>query len=284
MALRNALVLLLTVSILACDQAQAPTAPTPIVPTVPATPARSDLTIHTVLAYPTSPVHGVGGVRVTCLSCEDGQTAVTDDDGRAVFTDVLPTITVRIEKAGYVGAEAEVYNGQTIRLGHEWPGESAGSFRRLILPPSLQLVWGEQGWELFPGRDDVGGIYYGTGKVVVVGYDPDRRVMLKTMEHELRHAHQHQIDLPGGNATTSWERTEEGRKWLVATAEDLKRPPQLWMDFSYASQSWEAEAEFYAWWVRAETRDPDRDRFCTIAPTRCRYFAELYGPRPESYP
>ena len=220
-------------------------------------PVTVDLTAYVVFPYPEENADGISGVRVTCLSCSDGQSVTTDNEGAFTLTKVTPPIRIRAEKAGYETVEDVVRNSAQVILGHEWPRESAGSFRRLSLPYNLKLLWGEEG--MFSDQN-WHGRYSSRGRVpvAVVAYKPDRRSMLSTMEHELRHAHQDMITTVSGRGE-DWERTtDEGQKWLKAIAEDHRsdrRLDRIDTEEFFTSRSWESEAEFYSWWIRSEVSD-----------------------------
>ena len=276
-------VVLLVTLTAACDDG-GPTAPTPVTPT-PVTPMEpEEITITVVALYPIG--DAISGVTVVCTAgCGDPQTQVTNSQGEVILTGHYP-LMVRAEKRGYIPAEQQVtgQNRGRVYLSHEWPSESAASFRRLTLHPDLKLVWGEEGQTLFPG-EHWGGYYDDRIKAVVVAYYPVRRRMLKIMEHELRHAHQDQV-----SGSTTWRNTNEGKQWLAAMGEDYKTPYRLpWLDENYEHKPWENEAEFYAWWIRStgDGLDPNNHsggKLCVIAKARCRYFEGIYGPRPGSYP
>lgn len=122
---------LLAVSAVSCGS---PTAPSPIEQPKPVPSITVEVTAHVTLPYWNgSPVYGISGVLITCLSCPDGQSDTTDSEGAFTLTEVVPLVRIRAEKSGYETAEVEVHNGGRVMLGHEWPPESAGSFRRLTV-------------------------------------------------------------------------------------------------------------------------------------------------------
>ena len=128
-----AFVLLLATLAAGCDDAN-PLAPTP--PVVPVTPTVESVTITVEAPYPVNirpkPQHpGIPGVTVICTAgCEGQQTDTTDRDGKVTFTGA-PPLTIRAEKLEYIPIEQRVFGSDTVVLGHEWPPETADSFRRL---------------------------------------------------------------------------------------------------------------------------------------------------------
>ncbi len=147
---------------------------------------------------------GIEGVTVTCLErCDpEGQTAITDPQGKATLTGFQP-LSVEVQKTGFITQEEEVYDGGGVRLPHEWPSESAGSFARLSLPAGLVLNWGDP-TGLLP--DGVGGAY--GCRQIIVRKKSDRRLMLRILEHELFHAHQDET-IESGRCS------QIGRDWVL---------------------------------------------------------------------
>ena len=83
------------------------------------------------------------GATVTCITCQNQQVEVTDRQGIVTLIGWVPPITIRAEKQGYIATEQTVSDNDKILLGHEWPPETAASFRRLQLSPDALLNWNE---------------------------------------------------------------------------------------------------------------------------------------------
>ena len=280
--------------LIGCDKGN-PNRPSPVdMDTHPQPPVvePTEITITVVAPYikwsdyhPQNP--GISEVTVTCtVGCDGQQTEMTDSQGTVTFTGWVP-LTIRTErKLGYIPAKQMVRDGDLVILGHEWPPESAASFRRLQpLPPDLVLNWNE---------DDVTvqGGYWGeyNCSIILVRRRTDRRVMLNVLEHELRHARQDETISSGrcSDVRKEWHKTPDGREWMAATDADLaaKRFVLELDDGGYFSQfPSELEAEFYAHWVRARWPLTGQYDICFNGKSeRCKYFEAHHGPRPSSYP
>ena len=143
------LVLLVALTV-ACDNDN-PLAPTPATPVTPVEP--TEVTIAVVLPHRSDEIlpgtfaayginyFGVEGANVTCLDgCPDRQTQPTDDQGEVTFLG-MPTLRVRVEKAGYIPVTRTVSvdgeaNGEVV-VSHEWPAELAVAIRQLELGAAL---------------------------------------------------------------------------------------------------------------------------------------------------
>ena len=166
-------VLLLVTLTAACDDG-GPTGPSSVTPVTPMeriTITMEDPYIEWSEYEPQNP--GISEVTVTCVvGCDGQQIEMTDSQGSVTFTGRSP-LTIRAEKSGYIPAEKYVWDTSRVILGHEWPAESAASFRRLQLPFNLVLHWNE---------DDVTvqGGYWGeyNCSVILVRRRADRRIML----------------------------------------------------------------------------------------------------------
>ena len=243
-------VLLLVTLMAACDDG-GPTSPSPITPVTPVTPVEpTEITITVEAPYikqsdykPQNP--GISEVTVTCpVGCDGQQTETTDSQGTVTFTGWVP-LTIRAEKLGHIPATQMVRDGDLVILGHEWPPESAASFRRLQLPPNLVLNWNEDDVTVQAGH---WGEY--SCSFVLVRRRTDRRVMLNVLEHELRHAHQDETISSGrcSDIYKEWHQTPDGLEWKAATDADLaaERFVLGLDDDDYFSQlAAELEAEFY---------------------------------------
>ena len=288
-AYRLVFVVLLATLTVACDDG-GPTGPSPVTPTpvTPVTPA-VEITITVEAPYPVGiepePQNpGISDVTVTCVAgCEGQQTEMTDSQGAVTFTGRTP-LTVRAEKLGHIPVEQKVWGWSTVVLGHEWPLESAASFRRLQLPPNLLLNWKED--ELV--NVEWHGNY--SCHVILVRARADRRRMVGTLEHELRHAHQDETITSGhcSDVYKEWSETEDGQAWVAATNADLAagRLVREVDDSDYfSSRPSEREAEFYKHWIRAKWPPTGQKDICFSGESeRCKYFEARHGRRPSSYP
>ena len=287
----TAFALLLVTLTVACDRSS-PVGPSPVTPAEPTTPTLSDITIKVTLPYFNGSVvvfPGLSGVSVTCFQgCEGQPIETTNDEGLISFRGTNP-ITVRLEKPGHVRHEQQMSDGERVFLGHEWPAESAKSFRMLRIPEGTVLSWGL-------ADSDVGGNFgcsFNTGSVPVVTVARHARErMLSILEHELFHAHQYGFDsgpVRGDKCNlVPWVRSEEGRAWREATEADRAISGILIFgdELPPDRQLTEGSAEFWAWWRWAWHRPQDRgySNLCELAPNRCALMAQWFGPRPTSYP
>ena len=230
---------------------------------------------------------GIEGVMVSCIErCDpEGQTAITDGQGRVTLTGFQP-LTVRAEKMGFITQEKEVYGGGGVRLPHEWPSESAGSFSRLNLPAGLVLNWGDP-TGLLPDSITATGTY--GCRQIIVRKRENRRQMLGTMEHEMFHAHQDETIESDrcSQVRHDWAATQDGLDWAAATEADTTAGLLVWVidDFSYyLTRLHEAIAEFYKLWIRVYEPANIPDLCFSGQSERCKWFEDRFGTRPTSYP
>ena len=164
-------------------------------------------------------------------------------------------------------------------MSNEWPREATASLRRLTIPSYVQLHWGE---ESALAAENRGGAYQ--CPFVVVRKYPQRGRMLQILEHELRHAHQ-DGGMPGRcfSSDRQWEGTTAGQEWVAAMKADHNAG--LWVDVDGQTVPHENEAQFYAWWIRADWPPGQSDDLCFDGKSkRCRIMEREHGPRPSRYP
>ena len=186
--------------------------------------------------YYTGPV---AGVTLTVVSGERaGEWSVTDENGNYRFSDPAKEtlqLHLRAEKEGYEPKEVIVHRSQptetlaggvhfshrwekpqdtpgTILIGHRWPDKVRFILEETALPHDLLLL-------IVDDVPNYAGLYSKTGVVVA----ENANCLLKTIAHELGHAHQHAVAVTEGGATTSigyWEATPSGKAYLKAQAKD----------------------------------------------------------------
>ena len=235
---------------------------------------------------------GLPGVSVTCLlGCDQQPTKPTNNDGLVSFRGTNP-ITARFEKSGHVPRELMVSNGERVFLGHEWPPESAKSFRMLRIPEGTVLNWGVEGREAGSNFACISN----TGSVpVITVVRHTRERMLHVMEHELFHGHQYEYGPDSGPSADKcnlkpWRDSEEGQAWEAAQNADRDAGRRVPLDdyvdkIRPTRKATEGSAEFWAWWRRAEPGHQSQVRdLCKIATARCALMEQWFGPRPTNYP
>ena len=259
--------------------------------------ALSDITITVTLPYFDGSSEmvfpGLPGASVTCLlGCEGQPTKPTNNNGLVSFRGTNP-ITARLEKSGHVSRELRVSDGDRVFLGHEWPAESAKSFRMLRVSKDTILNWGVEGraGSNFGCTSNTGSV-----PVITVVGQRGRQPMLTVLEHELFHGHQYEYGADRGPSADKcnlkpWRNSEEGRAWETAQNADRGAGRRVRVLDDYvdtirpARKGTEGSAEFWAWWRRAESVHRDQVRnLCTIATSRCALMEQWFGPRPTSYP
>ncbi len=283
----TAFALLLVTLTVACDKSS-PVGPSPVTPVEPTTPTLSDITITVTLPHFNDSVYvfpGLSGVSVTCLQgCEGQPIETTNDEGLVSFRGTNP-ITVRLEKPGHVRHEQQMSDGERVFLGHEWPPESAKSFRMLRIPEGIILSWGVADREV--GGNFSSCVNSSTSRrdciplVTVAKHGREKR--LRTMEHELFHAHQSAYPAPYQSSLQHWIESEEGQAWKEAMEADRAAGRVVGLDENpHNNRITENAAEFWTWWRRAE--NIDSRNLCDIATSRCALMEQWFGPRPASYP
>ena len=266
---------------------------------IPATAVKAgeEITITVELPYPQGvDIHiGIPGVTVTCtVGCEGKQTEVTDDQGVVTFTGNIP-LTVRAEKTGYLPAEWVVSDGSLVAMGHEWPLEAESVIRQLgladaIASDELFLIWGDT---VFvdavieaTGREGLRAVF-SCPIIIIKQFLGRRNLMVKILAHEAMHAWQ--VSRSTNPPCYGDPQSEAGKAWAEAWEQDIAENG----NFSGIdgvpgySTTLENQAEFYAyWWLRGhspllvENKESELQQLCQIAPRRCRYLADRFGPPP----
>lgn len=188
----------------------------------------------------------IAGVTLTVTSgARTGEWSVTDEDGHYRFSDPAKEtlqLHLRAEKEGYEPKEVIVHRAQptetlaggvhfshrwekpqetpgTILIGHRWPDKVRFILEETALPHDLLLL-------IVDDLPNYAGFYSRRGVVVVQNKD----CILKTIAHELGHAHQHAVAVTEGGATASlgyWEVTPSGKAYLKAQAKDWEEVGKL---------------------------------------------------------
>ena len=262
---------------------------------IPATAVKAgeEITITVELPYPQGvDIHiGIPGVTVTCtVGCEGKQTEVTDDQGVVTFTGNIP-LTVRAEKTGYLPAEWVVSDGSLVAMGHEWPLEAESVIRQLgladaIASDELFLIWGDT---VFvdavieaTGREGLRAVF--SCPIIIIKQFLDRRnFMVTALAHEAMHAWQVSSFT---NSCYGDSQSEESKAWASAWEQDIAENGNI-DELIWADTVLENQAEFYAYWwlwghspLLVESKESKLQQLCQIAPRRCRYLADRFGPPP----
>ena len=250
---------------------------------------------------------GIEGVRVTCLEGSDEGMKETAADGSVTFFGT-PPLTIRIEKPGYITTEAVVVGESEVVFPNEWPEEAEEAIRQLgftelIASGEVILRWGDDEYLEALGKvwgDGLGGWF--DCPVLLVRDWQDRRKMLWTLVHELTHGW---IALKSDNvpcypATTSpdyieavWVGTEEGKAWIAALEKDLQEigpipdfDDRIYNRVAFGEKSLSelprhSLAEFYGYWyIGFEETKEELKRLYRLAPNRCQYLEDQFGPPP----
>ncbi len=241
---------------------------------------------------------GIEGVRVTCLEGSDEGVKETTADGSVTFFGTFP-LTIRIEKPGYITTETAEVREEVV-FPNEWPPEAEEAIRQLglaeaIASGELILRWGDEEYLTALGDEGLGGIISCSGgifeTVIIVQKSPDRRRMVWTLVHEAMHARQgyDSINPPCGTGTNGAP-SEDDRVWSAALKKDLLEigPIPDFDDRVYgpggkllSELPGENQADFYpAWYMGREGTKEELDNLYTIAPNRCKYFEDRFGPPP----
>ena len=257
---------------------------------------------------------GIKGVTVTCLEGSDEGIKETDQDGKVSFFGIPPLI-VRIKKEGYITTETMVGKGSEIVFPNEWPEGANEAIRQLgltemIVSGELILRWGEDEYlpalskELArqPGEDGLGAVIKSSCSpnrvIIVVRKWRSRESMVGGVVHELMHARQGYDSNPP--LCGDWTISKEGKAWIAATEKDLKEigPIPDFDDQIYGVSGIllgefpsENQAMFYSRWymgpgegglIEALWGDRERDlkMLYELAPNRCQYLADRFGPPP----
>ena len=186
--------------------------------------------------YYTGPV---AGVTLTVTAGERaGEQSVTNKDGQYRFSDPTgetPQLRLRAEKEGYEPKEVIVHRLQptktladgahfsrrkkktqetpgTILIGHRWPDKVRFILEETLLPHDLLLL-------IVDDLPNYAGLYSKTGVVIA----ENGNCLLKTIAHELGHAHQHAVAVIEGEPTAGvghWQATPSGKAYLKAREKD----------------------------------------------------------------
>ena len=252
---------------------------------------------------------GIEGVRVTCLEGSDEGVKETAADGSVTFFGTFP-LTIRIEKPGYITTETMVgtVNSEII-FPNEWPEGSEDIIRRLgleevIASGELILRWGED--EYLPARskeiakeigddgDGLGGIFACPHIIVRKAWGGRRELTGADLIHELMHAWQGLNSInPPCDVQIGWTQSEEGQAWIAAIEKDLKEvgPIPVFDDQKYGQSQmplkeipWESQAMFSNLWYTGRDGTIEGvvkiDELYQLAPNRCQYFEDRFGPPP----
>ena len=258
---------------------------------------------------------GIEGVTITPLAGSGERRKETDRDGKVSFFGTPPS-TVQLEKEGYITTEVMVGDGSVVVFPNQWPEKANEAIRQLelaeiIASGELILRWGED--EYLPARSKQIAKETGTGDglgafiksacsprraIIVVRDWRGRDSMVGGVVHELMHARQgYDADVP---LCSEWKTSKEGRAWITATEQDLKEvgPIPGFDDQIYGISGKllgefpsENQAMFYARWYMgpgdgrlieplAVDREGDLRKLCELAPNRCRYLEDRFGPPP----
>ena len=257
---------------------------------------------------------GIKGVTVTCLEGSEEGIKETDQDGKVSFFGIPPLI-VRIKKEGYITTETMVGKGSEIVFPNEWPEGANEAIRQLgltemIVSGELILRWGEDEYlpalskELArqPGEDGLGAVIKSSCSpnrvIIVIRKWRGRESMVGGVVHELMHARQGYDSNPP--LCGDWTISKEGKAWIAATEKDLKEigPIPDFDDQIYGVSGIllgefpsENQAMFYSRWymgpgegrlIEAPSGNRERDlkMLYELAPNRCQYLADRFGPPP----
>ena len=232
---------------------------------------------------------GIAAVKVIPQSGQE-EVKETATDGSVTFVGSLP-LTVRIEKPGYITTTATVTDesGQEIVFPNEWPEEAKEAIRQLgledmIASGGLILRWGDTEF-LYTLDGDVGGLYV-CPNIIIRDHTNNGNRRMWILVHELMHVWQGlKSTNPPCEIDPGWTQSEEGRAWLAAIDKDLREvgPVSGFDDSVWASKNvpHENQASFYAQWAYGLERTKEElERLCSLAPNRCRYLQDRFGPPP----
>ena len=176
------------------------------------------------------------GVTVTIRSgSRTGESTITDNNGRYIFSDVDgDELHLRAERTYLEPKEVIVHRSRDtflpdgtvsnpfddvqrkpggIMLGHPWPDGVRFILEEVVVIPDLLLVRYHS-----PTYFKIAG-FYSSRRVCAVSQTAHDSVIA----HELVHAHQHALAvMHGGKSTREWEDTPEGRAYVEARNKDLK--------------------------------------------------------------
>ena len=266
----------------------------------------ADITFTVELPYPDYPEGhshdirvGISEATITCLvGCEGQQTKAANEKGEVTFIGQTP-LTVQAEKTGYISVEKQIYDGDRVNMGHEWPPELEAAILQLdlgsvILNSELFLVWEDEEYIEASIRESgdpyIGGQF--VCPVIFIKRLENKDFMLWILVHEAMHAWQGLKSMnPPCNIHGGYPQSKEGRAWAEARDKDIKEHgPYIGLDNKdWTSNLWENQAGFYSlWYLGPETRElgsrwnqsEELERLYRLAPNRSKYMEDRFGPPP----
>ena len=266
----------------------------------------ADITFTVELPYPDYPEGhshdirvGISEAIITCLvGCEGQQTKVTNEKGEVTFIGQTP-LTVQAEKTGYISVEKQIYDGDRVNMGHEWPPELEAAILQLdlgsvILNNELFLVWEDEEYIEASIRESgdpyIGGQF--VCPVIFIKRLENKDFMLWILVHEAMHAWQGLKSMnPPCSIHRGYPPSKEGKAWAEARDKDIKEHgPYIGLDNKdWASNLWENQAGFYTYWYWGpESRElgnrwnqsEELERLYRLAPNRSKYMEDRFGPPP----
>ena len=212
----------------------------------------------------------IPGVTMTIASGPRAdESTITDKNGRYRFLNVAEdALHLRTEKNHFEPKEAIVHRTHptslpdgsvpnfnldpqktpgNILIGQVWPEEVRPLLKEVLLVHDLLYIQGEphQGDTHFSG-------YYVNGVIAIFSNTrtQDPIAFLKTLEHEIAHAHQHAVvSVNGSGGSNYWPKTPEGTAYAEAKQKDLDLGEKMYYDlaaFFYSSRLKENAAEHCA--------------------------------------
>ena len=296
MAKRMFLLLLTLIGVGCGNNPTTPTVPS-VPPPAPTAPEPQNVTLTFTMAWAENGVPTVAGVTVTCLEgCSDGQIQTTDNSGRVTFEDTYPPLVIEAQKSGYITRQVDGLRYDTqVTLSHVWPDELEEAidhlgFTELIASGEILLRWGEDE-RLEREKPGVAGTY--DCPTIVVGKHENRDYMISVLVHEAVHAWQglKSVD-PPCNVDPGFVESEEGKAWKEAWDKDIEEHGPypdidefIWNGENYASRLWENQAFAYSDWYFGRPWQANREErlreLYRLAPNRCKYFEDRFGPPPS---
>ena len=276
-------------------------------------PHRSDEILPGTFAQYGINYFGVEGANVTCLDgCPDRQTQPTDDQGEVTFIG-MPTLRVRVEKAGYIPVTRTVSvdgeaNGEVV-VSHEWPAELAVAIRQLELEDVIASGDLLLNWNTNQPNKGMGN-FFEAGFIQVDVFRNDRLASVWTLFHEAMHAWQwlksgrplwslHCLQETGcpDVLIENWHRSDEAQAWLVALEKDIRDHGPMhgldvgrWSDdpVPFYKNPLENMASFFAEWNIGPcsrkrgcgNRREERAKLYARAPNRAAYMEHYFGSPP----
>ena len=304
----TASLLLLVALTVACDNDN-PLAPTPATPVTPVEP--TEVTIAVVLPHRSDEIlpgtfaayginyFGVEGANVTCLDgCPDRQTQPTDDQGEVTFLG-MPTLRVRVEKAGYIPVTRTVSvdgeaNGEVV-VSHEWPAELAVAIRQLELADVIASGELLLNWNTNQPNKGMGN-FFEAGFIQVDVFSDSRSASVWGLFHEAFHAWQWLKSGRPDVLVENWHRSDEAQAWLEALDKDIwEHGPMPGLDDPWGNETtpayqdpMENQASFFGEWnigpcariPGCGNRREELEKMYEQAPNRAAYMEHYFGSPP----